>query len=97
MAFKMKSYKQLLSMTKEKFDDAMVPLRVRSAKAKAEIVAAKLEEEMLELETEINTMCAEKDIDFAKIIEKIDSYDLKERKLGQVNGLVKELFPKNGR
>lgn len=94
MAFKMKSYKELVSMTKEKLDEAMVPLRVRSAKAKAEITASKLEEEMLELETEINEMCAEKDINFEAIINKIDSYDLKERKLNQVTGLVEQLFPK---
>ena len=67
MAFQMKSYKELVSMTKEKLDEAMVPLRVRGAKAKAEIKASKLEEEMLELETRINELCAEKDIDIDKL------------------------------
>lgn len=95
MAFQVKSFKELISMTKEKLDEAMVPLRVRQAKAKAEGELVKLEEKMLGLEAKINEKCAQKDIDFAAIADLMDDYDLTERRLGQVKVLVASLFPEN--
>ena len=93
MAFKMKTFKELVSMTKEKLDEAMVPLRVRAAKARAEGETIKLEEKMLGLETKINEACATKDIDFNKIGDLMDEYDLTERRLKQINELISALFP----
>lgn len=93
MAFQIKSFKELISMTKEKLDEAMVPLRVRAAKAKAEGEKVKLEQKMLELETKINDLCAQKELDFNKIADLMDDYDLAERRLSQVTKLVKQLFP----
>jgi len=89
----LKPYKELVALTKEKLDAAMLPLTVRKAKAKAEVRSSEIEQEMLELESEINEMCAGKDFDFDKIIDKMNSYDLKERKLKQVTKLVDQLFP----
>ena len=95
MAFQIKSFKELISMTKEKLDEAMVPLRVRAAKAKAKAEGekVKLEQKMLELETKINDLCAQKDLDFNKIADLMDDYDLSERRLVQVTKLVEQLFP----
>lgn len=93
MAFQIKSFKELISMTKEKLDEAMVPLRVRAAKAKAEGEKVKLEQKMLELETKINDLCAQKDLDFNKVADLMDDYDLSERRLAQVTKLVEQLFP----
>lgn len=36
MAFQIKSFRELVAMTKEKLEETMIPLRVRAAKAKAE-------------------------------------------------------------
>lgn len=49
MAFAIKPFNTLLAMTKEKLDEAMIPLRVRAAKAKADGEVIKLEEKMLSL------------------------------------------------
>ena len=95
MAFKLKSYKELVAMTKERLDEALVPLRVRSAKAKAEGEKVKLEEQLIKLETQINERCASKDIDFNKISDLMDEYDLTERRLSQITNLVEALFPKD--
>lgn len=92
MAFKMKSYKELVSMTKEKLDEALLPLRVRSAKAKAEGEVVKLEEKLIGLEAKINEGCASKDIDFHKLGDMMDEYDLTERRLKQIKELVAALF-----
>lgn len=93
MAFKLKTYKELASMTNEAMDENLLPLRMRAAKAKAESVKINLEEEMLILEAQINTLCAAKDPDFAKIADHLDWYDLTERRLKQVAELVVALFP----
>lgn len=93
MAFKVKPFVEVVALSKEKLDEALAPIRARSAKAKAEMAQAKLEEQMVTLEREIHEDCASKDIDFDKIISKIDRYELTERKSRQINDLIAELFP----
>ena len=95
MSFQIKSFKELISMTKEKLEESMIPLRVRSAKAKAKAEGIKVEIEtrMLDLEAKINTACADKDINFNKIVDLMDDYALAERQLAQVNKVVAGLFP----
>lgn len=93
MSFKVKSYKEVLAMTKEKLDEALAPIRARSAKAKAELEIAKQQEKLVGLETDIHKLCAEKDLDFNKIADKVDAYELTERRLKQIESLVEELFP----
>lgn len=93
MAFQIKSFKTLVSMTKEKLDEALIPLRVRGAKAKAESEKIKLEEKMIALETQINELCAAKELNFVFIADKMDEYDLTERRLNQITNLVAQLFP----
>lgn len=94
MAFKVKPFAEVLKMSKDMLDDALAPIRARSAKAKADMITAKLEEEMINLERQIHEACAEKELDFDKIIGLINKFDLAERKSKQVNKLIVELFPK---
>ncbi|MBK7424797.1 MAG: hypothetical protein IPJ48_17890 [Propionivibrio sp.] len=93
MSFQIKSFKELISMTKEKLEESMIPLRVRSAKAKAEGIKVEIETRMLDLEAKINTACADKSIDFNRIVDLMDDYALAERQLAQVNKVVEGLFP----
>jgi hypothetical protein len=93
MAFKIKPFKDLVSLTKEKLDEALVPLRVRAAKAKAEGEVIKLEEKLIGLETKLNEACAKKELDFNGIGDLMDEYDLTERRLTQIKDLVSALFP----
>ncbi|HNV67897.1 MAG TPA: hypothetical protein PKN60_12330 [Bacteroidales bacterium] len=93
MAFQVKSFKELITLTKEKLEESMIPLRVRSAKAKAEIIKVELETKLADLEMKINEKAAQRDIEFLKVIELVDEYELTERRLKQVTGLVTQLFP----
>lgn len=93
MGFKLKSYKELVAMTKEKLDETLLPLRVRGAKNRADAEVLKIEEEMLKLETQINEECAKKDVDFTKACDLIDKFELAERRLKQIKELVTALFP----
>lgn len=93
MAFKIKSFREVLTMSKEGLDEVLAPVRARSARSKADLYSAQLEEKMIGIERAIHEACAEKDLDFDAIIGKIDSYELLERKSKQVDGLIAELFP----
>ncbi len=93
MAFNLKPYKKILAMTAAKIDEALAPIRARSARARADLELCKLEEELASLETEIHNLCAQKELDFNKIADKIDRYELKERRKGQITKLINELFP----
>lgn len=93
MAFKVKSFREVLTMSKEALDETLAPIRARSAKAKADLYSSKLEETMVGLEREITELCTSKELDFDKVISKIDQYELAERKVKQVNALIADLFP----
>ena len=93
MAFQIKPFKELVAMTKEKLDEAMVPLRVRAARAKADGEIVKLEEKLLGLETKMKEACAKKELDFNAIGDLMDDYDIAERRLSQIKDLVAALFP----
>jgi len=93
MSFNIKPFKDLVALSKEKLDEALIPLRVRAAKAKAEGEVIKLEEQLIKLETDINTLCAQKELDFNSITNTIDTYELTERRLTQIKKLVDNLFP----
>jgi hypothetical protein len=93
MAFKVKPFVEVLAMTKEKLDEVLAPIRARSARAKADMALAKLEEEMVGLEREIHERCASKELDFDAIIAKIDRFELTERKHRQIKALIDDLFP----
>lgn len=93
MAFKLKSFQELVALTKEKLDEALIPLRVESAKNRAQGEIIKIKEQLLNLETKINQACAQKDINFNTVGDLMDEYDLAERRLKQIEGLVVALFP----
>lgn len=93
MAIKLKSFHDLIAMTKEKLDEALIPLRVEAAKNRAQGEVIKLKEQLLSLEAKINKACAEKDINFNTVGDLMDDYDIAERRLKQIEDLVVALFP----
>ena len=90
--FEIKPFKELIAMSKDKLDEAMAPVRARAAKAKASLKEAEIDEKLINLETKIHEMCAKKDLDFDSIVNKMDEYELLDRKKAQVKDLVKQLF-----
>lgn len=96
MAFKLKTFKELVAMGKEGLDAALLPLRVEAARNRAQGEIIKLKEKLLGIETKINEECARKDIDFNKVGDLMDEYDLTERRLTQISDLVMALFPGEG-
>ena len=91
----LKPFKELIAMSKEKIDEALAPMRARAVKARAELEMAKLEETRITLESSIQEMCVGKEINFKTLLDKMDEYDLNERRLKQYTNVLAQLFPKD--
>jgi spermidine synthase len=90
---KLKPFAELIAMSKEKLDQAMAPIRARQVKSKAEMEMAQLDADLLTHETEVQEMCCERDIDFKKLLSKLDSIALLERRKKQYHKVLAELVP----
>ena len=90
---KLKPFAQLIKMSKEKLDEAMAPIRAHKVKTQAQLEMAKIDESLVTLETEIQEMCAQKDINFNALIKKLDDVAILERRKKQYAKIVSELFP----
>jgi murein L,D-transpeptidase YafK len=90
---KLKPYKEMLKMAKEKIDESLAPVRAYRAKKQAELEIAKLDEKMATKEAFIHELCTEKEIDFKKILDAQDEYALMERRKKQFLKVIDELFP----
>ena len=90
----LKPFKELIGLSKEKLDEAMAPIRARQVKSKAEMEMAQLDADILTLETEIQEMCIEKDINFSRLLDKLDRIALLERRKVQYEKVLVQPFPK---
>lgn len=93
MSYKLTPYREILKMSKDAINGVLAFARANSAKRKAEHEMAKIDERIATIEMEIQTICAEKDLDFDKIIRKLDDIDLQIRRRAQFQKIVDELFP----
>jgi len=92
---KLKPYKEVLKMCKEKIDDVLAGPRAQRAKKQAELEICKLEESICSQEQKINELCMEKDLDFKKIIDAQDQLALSERRKKQFVKIINEMFPED--
>lgn len=90
---KLKPFKELLKLSKEKLDEALAPIRAHKVRTQAALESAKIEEQVVTLEAEIQEMCAQKEINFESLISKLDKAALLERRKRQYAQIVADLFP----
>jgi spermidine synthase len=90
---KLKPYKELIAMSKEKLDAALASVRARQVKTQAELEMAKIDEQLISTEASIQELCAQKQIDFAKLLKLMDEVALAERRKKQYGQILAELFP----
>jgi len=90
---KLKPFRELIALSKEKLDEAMAPVRAHKVRSVAQLDLAKIDESIVVLESEVQEMCIQKDIDFSSVIKKLDEVALLERKKKQYNKILSELFP----
>jgi len=90
---KLKPYKEMIKMSKEKLDSSLAGVRAMKAKRQAELEMAKLDETIVVYEAEINEICCQKDVNFASIISKLDQMELAKRKKKQYAVIIDQMFP----
>lgn len=90
---KLKPFKELIAMSKEKLDEAMAPIRARQVKSQAELEMARLDADLLTHEGQVQEMCTQKEINFPNLLDKLDKIALLERRKKQYSDVLKQLFP----
>lgn len=87
---KLPTYQEILDGAADK---SMVPFRLKSARKKAELEVATIEEEIATMQTGLNEACVQKELNFKDISNRMDKIELKERQLKQMNDIITQLFP----
>jgi 3-isopropylmalate dehydratase small subunit len=90
---KLKPFKDLIAMSKEKLDEALAPIRARQVKTQAELKLAEIDEKIVTKETEVQELCTGKSIDFETLLKTLDDIALLERRKKQYDKVLSELFP----
>lgn len=89
----LRPFKELISLSKEKLNEAMGPIRARQVQSKAQLEMSKLEAEILDRQTEIQEMCAEKEINLPALLDELDEIAILERRIEQYKKVLFQLFP----
>ena len=90
---KLTPYASLIKMSKEAVDAALAPVRARSQKKKAELELLKLEESATKLEQEVTELCSKQELDYNRIMDKLDEHALATRRQKQLSDIIEQLFP----
>ena len=90
---KLSPYAKVITLAKEKVQEALAPIRAREMRKKAELEMAKIEGDILTKQQKVQELAAAYPIDFAKLIDALDEIALLERKLEQLSAIIMEMFP----
>ena len=90
---KLKPFAEIIALSKEKLAESLAPIRARKVKSQAELEMAKLDDELVRLEAEVQEMCSKEDISFPNLLDKLDKVALLERRKAQYERVLSELFP----
>jgi len=90
---KLRPFKEIIAMSKEKLAESLAPIRARKVKSQAELEMAKLDDELIRLEADIQEQCAKEEINFPTLLDKLDKVGLLERRKKQYQKALSELFP----
>lgn len=90
---KLKPFAEIIAMSKEKLAESLAPVRARKVRSQAELEMAKLDDEIIRLEADIQEHCAKETIDFPGLMDKLDKVALLERRKTQYDAVLGQLFP----
>lgn len=91
---KLKPFAEIIALSKEKLAESLAPIRARKVRSQAELEMAKLDDELVRLEADIQEQCAKEDISFPSLLDKLDKVALLERRKAQYESVLSQLFPK---
>lgn len=90
---KLKPFAEIIALSKEKLAESLAPIRARKVRSQAELEMAKLDDELVRLEADIQEQCAKEDISFPSLLDKLDKVALLERRKTQYESVLAQLFP----
>lgn len=90
---KLKPFKEIIAMSKEKLNEALAPIRARKVKTQAEMKKSEIDEKIVVIESEVQEMCCTTEINFDTLFEKLDKVALLERRKKQYDKVLSDLFP----
>jgi hypothetical protein len=90
---KLKPFAEIIAMSKEKLAESLAPIRARKVRSQAELEMAKLDDEIVRLEADVQEQCAKEDINFPSLLDKLDKAALLERRRAQYESVLAQLFP----
>ena len=90
---KLKPFAEIIAMSKEKLAESLAPIRARKVRSQAELEMAKLDDEIVRLEADVQEQCAKEDINFPSLLDKLDKAALLERRRTQYEAVLAQLFP----
>lgn len=93
MTFTLQPFKTLIALSKEKVDEALAPLRASTAKAKATLKMAEIDEQIAAKGQRVQELAASKEIDFDRLADAIDEIALLELRKERFAQIVSQLFP----
>jgi hypothetical protein len=89
----LKPFAEIIALSKEKLAESLAPIRARKVRSQAELEMAKLDDELIRLESDIQEQCAKEDINFPSLLDKLDKVALLERRKVQYESVLAQLFP----
>jgi hypothetical protein len=89
----LKPFAEIIALSKEKLSEALAPIRARKVRSQAELEMAKLDDELIRLEADIQEQCAKEDINFPSLLDKLDKVALLERRKVQYESVLAQLVP----
>lgn len=90
---KLKPFKEMIGLSKEKLNEAMAPIRSRQVRLQANLEQSKLESDIVGKETLVQEMLTSKTVDFPKLMDRLDEIALLERRKEQYDEVLAQLFP----
>ena len=89
----LKPFAEIIALSKEKLAESLAPIRARKVKSQAELEMAKLDDELVRLEADVQEHCAKEEINFPSLLDKLDKVALLERRKAQYEQVLAQLFP----
>lgn len=90
---KLRPFKEMLALSKEKIQEALAPVRAMQAQKQAELEIAKMDESIFTQEAAVNNLTAEYPVSFNRLIDALDELALMERRKTQFMKIKSEMFP----
>ena len=93
MNFKLKTFADILGMSTEQVNAELAGPRAATAKARATLLVAEIDEKIVKKQQQIHEACASKDINFENVANLLDDLDLLELRRERITGIIEQLFP----